>query len=85
MTEIYVDADACPVRDEVYKVAGRLGLVVHLVSNGSRPIRPSGLPNVRSVIVAEGADAPKFTFASFPPYEACFSLTRFLYLCHCVL
>ena len=57
MTEIYVDADACPVRDEVYKVAGRLGLVVHLVSNGSRPIRPSGLPNVRSVIVAEGADA----------------------------
>ena len=56
MTEIYVDADACPVRDEVYRVAGRLNLVVHLVSNGSRPFRPPGLPNVRMITVAEGAD-----------------------------
>jgi uncharacterized protein YaiI (UPF0178 family) len=56
MTEMYVDADACPVREEVYRVAGRLGLVVHLVSNGSRPIRPPGLANVRTVVVAEGAD-----------------------------
>jgi uncharacterized protein len=56
MTAIYVDADACPVRDEVYRVATRLGVTVHLVSNGSRPIRPPGLPNVHSVIVAEGAD-----------------------------
>ena len=56
MTEIYVDADACPVREEVFRVAGRLGLVVHVVSNGSRPIRPPGLPNVRMVIVGEGAD-----------------------------
>ena len=44
MTGIYIDADACPVREEVYRVAGRLGLVVHVVSNGSRPIRPPGLP-----------------------------------------
>ena len=57
MTEIYVDADACPVREEVYRVAGRLGLLVHLVSNGSRPFRPPGLPNVLMVTVAEGADA----------------------------
>ncbi|HEY0420534.1 MAG TPA: DUF188 domain-containing protein, partial [Acetobacteraceae bacterium] len=56
MTEIYVDGDACPVREEVYRVAGRLGLVVHVVSNGSRPIRPPGLPNVRMVTVPEGAD-----------------------------
>ena len=56
MTEIYVDADACPVREEVYRVATRLGLVVHVVSNGSRPIRPRGLPNVRMVTVADGAD-----------------------------
>lgn len=54
--EIYVDGDACPVRDEVFRVAGRLGLVVHVVSNGSRPIRPPGLPNVRMVVVGEGAD-----------------------------
>ena len=56
MTEIYIDADACPVREEVFAVATRLGLVVHVVSNGSRPIRPPGLANVRMVIVAAGAD-----------------------------
>jgi uncharacterized protein YaiI (UPF0178 family) len=56
MTEIYIDGDACPVREEVYRVAGRLGLVVHVVSNGSRPIRPPGLPNVHMVVVGAGAD-----------------------------
>lgn len=56
MTEIYVDADACPVRDEVYRVAERLGLAVHVVSNGSRPILPSRNPNVHMVTVSEGAD-----------------------------
>ncbi|HUZ65467.1 MAG TPA: YaiI/YqxD family protein [Acetobacteraceae bacterium] len=56
MTEIYVDADACPVRDEIYRVAGRHGVGVFVVSNGSRPIRPPGMPHVRMVIVAEGAD-----------------------------
>lgn len=56
MTEIFVDADACPVREEVFKVATRLGVKVYVVSNGSRPIRPPGLANVQMVIVAEGAD-----------------------------
>lgn len=56
MTEIFVDADACPVREEVFRVATRLGLVVHVVSNGSRPIRPPGLAHVRMVVVSEGAD-----------------------------
>jgi uncharacterized protein YaiI (UPF0178 family) len=56
MTEIYVDADACPVRDEIFAVATRRGLAVHVVSNGSRPIRPPGLPNVHMVIVGAGAD-----------------------------
>jgi len=56
MTTIYVDADACPVRDEVYRVADRLGVAVVVVSNGSRPIRPPGLPNVTLVTVAAGAD-----------------------------
>jgi len=54
MTEIYVDADACPVKDEVIKVAARHGLVVHMVSNGG--IRPSPSPLVRAVVVPEGAD-----------------------------
>ncbi|HTR17423.1 MAG TPA: YaiI/YqxD family protein, partial [Acetobacteraceae bacterium] len=42
MTSIYVDGDACPVREEVYRVAERLALPVFVVSNGSRPIRPTG-------------------------------------------
>src|SRR5579864_1330076 len=58
VTLVYVDADACPVREEVYRVAGRLGVGVLIVSNGSRPIRPPGLPNVRMVMVGEAMDAP---------------------------
>lgn len=56
MTDIYVDADACPVREEVYRVAARLGLTTYVVSNGSRPIRPPGLPNVQMIVVGAGAD-----------------------------
>ena len=57
MTILYVDGDACPVREEVFRVATRLGLPVKVVSNGSRPVRPPGLPNVEMVLVPEGADA----------------------------
>lgn len=57
MTAIYIDADACPVRDEVYRVAGRLGLAVFVVSNFSRPIRPPGLPNVELVMAGDAFDA----------------------------
>jgi hypothetical protein len=57
VTEIYVDGDACPVRDEVYRVAERLGLGVYVVSNGSRPIRPPANPRIRMIMVGEGADA----------------------------
>jgi uncharacterized protein len=53
---LLVDADACPVREEVLRVAARLGLEVLFVTNGSRPIRPPGLPLARVVVVAEGAD-----------------------------
>ncbi len=56
MTEIYIDGDACPVREEVYRVADRLNLVVHVVSNGSRPIRPPTDPRIRMVTVDAGAD-----------------------------
>ena len=55
MTAIYVDADACPVRDEALRVAGPHGLEVFLVSNGG--IRPRTDPLVHVVIVSEGADA----------------------------
>ena len=57
MSEIFVDGDACPVREEVYRVAGRLSLQVVVVSNGSRPIRPPGLDNVRMITVGDKADA----------------------------
>jgi len=57
MTAIYVDADACPVREEAYRVAGRLGVGVFVVSNGSRPIRPPGLALVEMVVVGEAMDA----------------------------
>ncbi|HWD59955.1 MAG TPA: YaiI/YqxD family protein [Stellaceae bacterium] len=57
MTQIYIDADACPVREEVFRVAGRLAVEVLVVSNGSRPIRPPGLPFVRMVVVGEAMDA----------------------------
>ena len=52
---IYVDADACPVRDEVVRVAERHGAPVHMVSDGG--IRPSTHPLVSIVIVTEGPDA----------------------------
>lgn len=52
---IYVDADACPVRDEVVRVAERHDTRVIFVANGG--IRPSRHPLVEVVVVAESADA----------------------------
>ncbi|KAA9007033.1 YaiI/YqxD family protein [Histidinibacterium aquaticum] len=51
---IYVDADACPVKAEVERVASRHGVRVAVVSNGG--IRPSANPLVETVIVPEGPD-----------------------------
>lgn len=55
MLQIFVDADACPVKDEVERVAGRHGLRMFVVSNGG--VRPRAHPNIHHVTVAEGADA----------------------------
>ena len=52
---IYIDADACPVKDETIRVAARHGLKTHLVSDGG--IRPSRNPLVELVIVDRGPDA----------------------------
>jgi uncharacterized protein YaiI (UPF0178 family) len=52
---IYVDADACPVKDEVVKVAERHGLIVTFVSNGG--LRPSRDPMIRNVVVSGKFDA----------------------------
>ncbi len=53
--QILVDADACPVKDEVVKVAARHGLLVTFVANGG--LRPSRDPMIRNVVVSKGADA----------------------------
>lgn len=55
MTVIYVDADACPVKDEVLRVADRHGFAVAYVSNAWMRL-PEGA-NVQRVMVPEGADA----------------------------
>jgi uncharacterized protein YaiI (UPF0178 family) len=36
--DIWVDADGCPVKDEVYRVARRYGLRVRLVANSAMRI-----------------------------------------------
>ena len=52
--QVFVDADACPVKDEVYKVAGRYGLKTWVVSN-SFMMAPTS-PLVERVIVDAGPD-----------------------------
>ncbi|GAA6208996.1 YaiI/YqxD family protein [Cognatishimia sp. WU-CL00825] len=54
MTKIYVDADACPVKAEVERVATRHKLKVFVVSNGG--LRPSVNPMIENVIVPDGPD-----------------------------
>lgn len=54
VTQIFVDADACPVKAEVEKVATRHKLQAKFVCNGG--IRPSTSPFVDMVYVAEGPD-----------------------------
>jgi uncharacterized protein YaiI (UPF0178 family) len=49
---IYVDADACPVKDEIYRVAGRYGLKVFVVANAF--INVPRDPLIERVIVGEG-------------------------------
>lgn len=53
--EILVDADACPVKAEVYRVAERYGLKVFVVSNALVAIPRS--PLIERVIVGDGFDA----------------------------
>ncbi|MBN2585950.1 MAG: YaiI/YqxD family protein [Candidatus Fermentibacteraceae bacterium] len=54
MLDIYVDADACPVKHEIYRVAGRYGLRVILVSNSW--MRTPESSRIELVVVDRGAD-----------------------------
>jgi len=52
---LYIDADACPVKQEIYRVAERHGLKVYVVSNS--PIAVPREPFIEHVVVAAGMDA----------------------------
>jgi uncharacterized protein len=55
MLHIFVDNDACPVKEEILRVAQRYDLQVTLVSN--QGMRPIPLPKVKQVVVGSGFDA----------------------------
>ena len=52
---LYIDADACPVKEEALRVAHRHKMQVYMVSDGG--IRPNPHPLVEVVVVTQGADA----------------------------
>ena len=52
--QIFIDADACPVKEEVYRVARRYALKVHVVSNGGVRVPPD--PLIEMVVVDAGPD-----------------------------
>ncbi len=55
MLHIYIDADACPVKNEVYRVAEREGLAVTLVANSAMRIPEN--PSITLEVVGNGFDA----------------------------
>ena len=52
---IFVDADACPVKPEIYRVAERYGLKVYVVANAFMVVPRSDL--IERFVVSEGPDA----------------------------
>jgi uncharacterized protein YaiI (UPF0178 family) len=52
---IFVDADACPVKNEVYRVAERLALPVKVVANASMYVPDASW--IELVVVGNGIDA----------------------------
>ena len=55
MPRIYVDADACPVKEEILRIAARHDLAVFMVSNAW--LRMAEGPKVERIVVGDGADA----------------------------
>lgn len=54
MLDLYVDGDACPVKDEIYRVADRYDLNVLVVANNW--MRVPDHPKITLVTVADGLD-----------------------------
>ena len=55
MTKIFIDGDACPVKNEIYRVAGRHKLISYVVSNSWMRLPQS--PLIEQVVVNDGFDA----------------------------
>ncbi len=55
MVNIYVDADACPVKNEIERIATRHNLVTYMVCNGG--IRPSRNDLIKLVVVNQESNA----------------------------
>jgi len=55
MIKIFVDGDACPVKEEIVRVANRYALEVFMVSNSG--LRAGVGPNLHSIVVSDGFDA----------------------------
>jgi uncharacterized protein YaiI (UPF0178 family) len=64
MVDIYIDADACPVKEEIYKVAERYALPVFVVSNSY--IRVPREARISSVVVDAGPDVADDWIAERP-------------------
>ncbi len=70
MSRIFIDADACPVKDEAMQVAARHSIEVLMVSNGG--IRPSRYPDARTIVVPSGPDvADKWIAENIEPNDIC--------------
>ena len=55
MLDIFIDADGCPVKDEIYKVASRYQLKVYLCAN--KPLNHPLNSNIEMITVSGGFDA----------------------------
>jgi uncharacterized protein len=70
MTRIFIDADACPVKEEAMQVAARHRIGVVMVSNGG--IRPSRYPEAQTIVVPSGPDVADMWIAErIEPGDIC--------------
>lgn len=68
--EIYVDADACPVKAEVVKVADRHGITVHMVSNAPMML-PKGRDVRRKIVPGDPDAADHWIAGNIRPGDIC--------------
>jgi uncharacterized protein YaiI (UPF0178 family) len=81
LLDIYIDADACPVKEEVYRVARRYGLKVFVVSNAAMRVPavdwltavvlPGGFGAVDDWIAGHAGEGDIIITADIPLAERC--------------